>query len=1010
MCNIEGVDPSAHSASEHKLTAFVEEHILNKSVPIIVFLESWLKDHISNAQITIPGYEIVRQDRTIRKHGGVVLYVQNTLPISEVATYDDDICSVIICTIKSINTKVAAVYRPPGCKNTDILSFENSLKFLQEKLNASEAENVFTEFLIMGDFNFPGIKWGGHSINENDNATSKLENMLFTFMDKNLLSQYVTQPTRGRNILDLFLTNNPNLVLQTQSEKTPLSDHNVVTIQTTYNISAKQVHKKPNFANHTFRSLDLQKADFDLINSHLSSIDWDYLKSMCPPDEFPELFRLITLQICMEYSPTKLEKSNNVNPHQRARNTLRRRKRKIKPQISALTIKNPSSPKLVKLGAELYDIDQKIAESISKQNRERENKAILKIIENPRYFFSYAKKQAKRKSTVGPLLNDNKDLEHDPKKMADILQKQYSSVFSDPKSAKKKCPHQTHNISDTINDIVITQEKIIKAIDEISIDSACGENDIPAIVLKNCKQNLSHPISLIWKDSFQRGFIAKQYKNQIITPVHKKESKANPANYRPIALTSHIIKIFERIIRDQLVAFLEEHNLLCRNQHGFMKGRSCLTQLLLHIDTILNNMLENKDTDVIYLDFAKAFDKVDHQILLKKLHGFGVRGKLLTWLNCYLSNRQQTVVIDGNHSYPAKVISGVPQGTVLGPILFILYLNDLQSCIKHSVISSFADDTRLKKAINTTHDVELLQSDLASSIKWSDENNMLLHENKFELMCHPASNKNHLLELPFQQQFNEYVTADGSEIKPQAKVKDLGVTITKDISWSHHITSITEGARKILSWILSVFFDRSAATLMPLYQTLVRSRLEYCCPLWHPAKIEDIKQLEGVQRTLTAKISEVKHLPYWERLKELKLMSLQRRRERYIVIQVFKVFKGLTPNYLDMEFFESTRRGPCCKIPSLSKTCRPKIQKMYDESFRVNGAKLWNAIPVVIRRKTSLGSFKSALTRHLLLLQDNPPIPGFSSANSILDLQPGSGSRGTVEDEGGREEENLLAG
>merc|ERR1712055_1149839 len=150
-----------------------------------------------------------------------------------------------------------------------------------------------------------------------------------------------------------------------------------------------------------------------------------------------------------------------------------------------------------------------------------------------------------------------------------------------------------------------------------------------------------------------------------------------------------------------------------------MKGRSCLTQLLLHIDLVLNNMLDNKDTDVIYLDFAKAFDKVDHQILLKKLHGYGVRGKLLTWLNCYLSNRQQTVVIDGKHSEPAKVISGVPQGTVLGAILFIIYLNDLQSCIKHSVISSFADDTRLKKSINNTNDVKLLQSDLDCSIQWS---------------------------------------------------------------------------------------------------------------------------------------------------------------------------------------------------------------------------------------------------------------------------------------------------
>ena len=698
MCNIEGMDPSAHSTSEATLKTFVEEHIndSNHSIPFVAFFESWLNVHISDAQITIPDYEIIRQDRVNRPRGGVILYVHNTLPISDARTYDDNICEAVVCTINSINTKIAVIYRPPGSTREDVRSFESLLAFLQENLSPSE-EDKYTEFIIMGDFNLPGIKWGDNTRNDKDNATSKLENMLLSFMENNLLSQYVSHPTRQKNILDLFLTNNPNLVLQTKCEETALSDHNVVSIQTVYDIRATKSNSKPNFGNLTFRSLDLQKADFQHINSHLSSIDWDYLKSICSIEEFPELFRLTVLQVCMEHCAPKSQQSNKISPPQRHRNTLRRRKRKVKNQISALLSKNQNSPKLVRLRAEIHDIDKEIAESVSKQNRVREGKAILKIIENPRYFFSYAKKHAKRKSTVGPLLDENKDLEHEPKKMADILQHQYSSVFSDPSSVKKKCPHRNHSVSDTISDIVITKEKIIKAINEIGIDSACGEDDIPAIVLKNCKENLSHPILLIWTDSFQNGFIAKQFKKQIITPVHKKASKADPANYRPISLTSHLIKVFERIIRDQLVKFLDDHDLLCRNQHGFMKGRSCLTQLLLHIDIVINNLLEDKDTDVIYLDFAKAFDKVDHQILLSKLHGFGVRGKLLTWLNCYLSNRQQTVVIDGKHSEAAKVISGVPQGTVLGPILFILYLNDLQSCIQHSVISSFADDTRMKK-------------------------------------------------------------------------------------------------------------------------------------------------------------------------------------------------------------------------------------------------------------------------------------------------------------------------
>ena len=158
---------------------------------------------------------------------------------------------------------------------------------------------------------------------------------------------------------------------------------------------------------------------------------------------------------------------------------------------------------------------------------------------------------------------------------------------------------------------------------------------------------------ILWQDSFETSYIPTQYKTQIITPVHKKDSKAEPANYRPIALTSHIIKIFERIVRNQLFTHLESNTLICDNQHGFRKHRSCLTQLIPHINNILLNALKGEDTDVIYLDFAKAFDKVDHEILLKKLHAYGVRGKLLSWLTCYLTNRQQSVVINGEHSYSA---------------------------------------------------------------------------------------------------------------------------------------------------------------------------------------------------------------------------------------------------------------------------------------------------------------------------------------------------------------------
>ena len=374
--------------------------------------------------------------------------------------------------------------------------------------------------------------------------------------------------------------------------------------------------------------------------------------------------------------------------------------------------------------------------------------------------------------------------------MAELLQHQYTSVFSDPASKEKKSPKFANPTRNPLEDLSFTEEDIEKAISEIDTYSSCPDGDIPAIVLKNCKSELSHPIWKMWYDSMETGIIPPEFKYQHITPVHKKGSKAKPENYRPISLTSHLIKIFERVLRKKIVAYLEDNEIICRNQHGFRKGRSCLTQLLNHVDLILKNLLNNNDTDAIYLDYAKAFDKVYHLILLEKIHAYGIRGKIHSWLTSYLSDRIQTVVINGKKSNPAPVISGVPQGTVLGPILFLLYINDLNTCVKHSFLSSFADDTRIMKEIRNVSDVNFLQADLDASVQWSNNNNMKLHTSKFEYLCHATNSSKSLKELPFSSQYYQYTTSDGSHITPTPMVRDLGINIVQDLTCSPHILTL----------------------------------------------------------------------------------------------------------------------------------------------------------------------------------------------------------------------------
>ena len=348
------------------------------------------------------------------------------------------------------------------------------------------------------------------------------------------------------------------------------------------------------------------------------------------------------------------------------------------------------------------------------------------------------------------LFDSESNICHDPGRIANILQKQFTSVFSDPSATDLSCddidvPHLRSPFTD--EQLVFTQDDIIKAIDDIKPNAAPGPDGIPACMLKNCKEKLAKPIFLIWSRSITSGEIPSCYKVSYIAPLHKKGSHALPANYRPVSLTSHIIKIFERVLRKRLVSYLEANELLCNNQHGFRSGRSCLTQLLHHFDDILENLMNNADLDSIYLDYAKAFDKVDHALLIKKLERYGINPKVVNWIKSFLSDRSQQVVVDGHMSILALIISGVPQGTVLGPILFLVFINDINTCITTSTIRCFADDTRITKGIRGENYVVILQHDLDKVMQWSSKNNMTLHEDKFEYMCHSASKSYHLREL-----------------------------------------------------------------------------------------------------------------------------------------------------------------------------------------------------------------------------------------------------------------------
>ena len=958
--------------------------------------ETWLQAHISDAQVEIPGYTSYRADRKKRRGGGCILYLHNDVVATKQFSYSDNSCSGTIVYCTSLHLLLVAVYRPPAAPD---LTFDKLMAFVQEKMDLVSENTTTPDVYILGDFNLPLFDWELHRAPNNPPA--KAYSVMSDFLDNNFLTQLVTEATRGENILDLVLTNRPQEASSIQVLDNRISDHKLVECTLVFNPIENVRPNVPELDPLSFRAVNYHKADFEKLRSALSSVDWLALKDQCEatgdPDgsSFKDLLCQTVLQLTQQHSPSKIVSKPRIRGGKIGRiiEPLKRRRRKLRKRIATLRQHNSDSPTLKSLLSELNRIAYGIKEALTANLELEEANAVRTIKSNPKYFFSYAKRFSKSRSSIAPLQRQDGTLTTDPTEKAQLLQQQYVSVFSNPLDAdvERSLSWVEAHDGETFDDFTFTPKDIEDAIGELDPYSAAPDGDIPAKVLTECKAQLAYPIWLLWDKSFQQGVIPPTLKQQTITPIFKKGNKADPSNYRPVSLTSHLIKTFERVLRIRLVDHLERNNILPDNQHGFRKNRSCLTQLLEHVDSVLKELNSGKEVDVIYLDYSKAFDKVDHTILLEKIKKYGIGGKVFTWIENFLTGRVQAVTVEGFKSSLEDVESGVPQGTVNGPIYFIIYVIDLALQIRNSIPLAFADDTKLMKAIISMICSALLQDDLGHVVEWSKVNNMVLHENKFEVMNFCL---NHGLPVDLRQ----YVTPSGVQIEPKDTVRDLGVLISSDCSWTPHVCQVTAGARKMAAWVFGAFKDRSPLPMITLFKSMVRSKLEYCCPVWDPSKIGDIQAIENIQRQFTRKILGCKDLDYWDRLKKLRLMSLQRRRERYSIIQTWKILQKCAPNSTGIIFYDSDRLGVRARVPTLNHKAQRSVATIYDNSFGVRAPRLWNMLPKGVNTVTTLDSFKVALGKFLDRFPDKPPVLGYTTPNNNSLLSWSAAGVGVSED------------
>ena len=960
-----------------------------------------------DAEIKIEGYHPPfrgdrkkNKSRSSRDSGGVAIYVRDDAAIDteEILSFSNGLVETVGIHIKGWNLVVFVVYRTPDDpthnRHSGHRELSQALKAIEDCLQGLTTPTP--DLIICGDFNLPNADWnrgeckpGSDRVREED----KMVRALYELTLNNFLVQEIRKPThRDGNTLDLVFTNNAHLVHSYTSTYSSVSDHNIVEIKTHYK-STNQTDKTkeedeptsqvPSFFGLNFFSNEINWPRF---NSELTSCNWIQEFKGCNANEMLNKFSRVCLEIATELVPAKKRPCKSQSRIPRHRRVLMRTRRRVNIQLS----KHPCESRRKALTSKLVDIEKKLRQSHHDQQEMQEKKAVESIKSNSKYFFSYAKSFSKVKTGIGPLLDAANSLISNTKKMAEMLSDQYSSVFSHPK-------HQNNNPEElfpeqpagpgSISNILFTEEELIEAMKEIRCNSASGPDEFPAMILKQCAHAIAPPLFMIWRNSLNTGIIPTICKTANIIPIHKGKSRAVPKNYRPVALTSLLIKLFEKVVRRHLVSYMEETCQFNPSQHGFRSGRSCLSQLLEHFDHITRLLEEGQSVDIIYLDFAKAFDKVDIGVTLRKLKTLGITGTLGRWLHCFLTGRSQTVIVNGTKSSPRTVVSGVPQGSVLGPLLFLILIGDIDEGVTSSFISSFADDTRIGHGVTSQEDIIALKRDLQSVYEWAKTNNMEFNSDKFELLRY-HHNSSTQIEA-------SYTADNGSPIEEKEALKDLGVIMSSNGSFSHYIMEKVTKMKSKIGWVLRTFRTRELRPMLTLWKQLILSDHDYCSQLWSPVKVGDIQSLEMLQRSFLRRICGMQELSYWEQLKKLKLYSLERRRERYIAIYVWRIIEGNAPNISATHGITAQshpRRGRTCRVPNVSPSATCRIKSIRHSSFAIKGPRIFNSLPKDVRNFTggTVDEFKRKLDYHLQTVPDEPLIPGYTAfrtidSNSLID-------------------------
>ena len=871
-----------------------------------------------------PDYQALRCDRVRSRGGGVMALYKCTLPVNKVDTVDNNF--QLICVdlhAKHSFVRLCCVYLPPCPSDTVVLDLCN-------KLNSLIRYNLPT--FIFGDFNLPNIDWS-IPCNKGNSAHS----VFLNFCSTNALHQCVDFSTHEKgNILDLVLCNQTgkNVLLNCSPVSSPWNtDHCLISFQLNFtsNTCSTLNNPYPDFKLANFEGIkfDLNCIDWSLLCSHQSTIQHTY-----------DIFISILLNLISKHVPLRCKKHNKFKTPLHIRKLLNN-KRSIYKDLKV----DCSKKEEYKAASKAY---------ISAVNSWTD-KLESKVCNNPnsKKLYSYANKKLNVRNSIPPMTDDDGNILFSDIEKANFLNSSFQKFFTKDNLLFPPI-HVTSLIS--MPNFSISPQDILTASLKMKNKTSRTPEGIPSMFIKNVIMLLLQPLCFIFNQTLLLSSVPKQWKVALVIPVFKKGDRKNPSNYRPISLTSSFCRLFESVICVKILNHLLSNSLLSPHQFGFIPNRSPCSQLLTCLDRWMSDLMMKRTTSVVYTDITKAFDSVSHSLLIKTLLDYGINSVLVSWLKNYLSGRSQQVCIGNSTSLPLEVHSGVPQGSVIGPLLFLIFINDITNCTEsfdpEVSISMFADDTK----IFGTCPIKL-QSAINSMSTWLEDAKLKLAPHKCFTLTIP---KPHLAD-------NSIFHINNAPLQSKPNMKDLGVYISSNLKWSKHIDYIFHKANVVSYQILKSFRTKNIWTWRKLFITYVRPRVEYCTPVWSPYLIKDVSKVEQIQRHFTRVICvkcNISFLSYNDRLRKLNLRSLENRRTYFDLILLYKIIHKLS----DLNFYDYFQyRTHVYALRSHSLQIEPKSRyksSQWLNSFFVRTPKVWNSLPSDIVTAPSLSIFKSLLKRY----------------------------------------------